>query len=1200
MKRLLFSAAIALGTLCVQSQELPTIVPPSPEASALAKFTEVPVSHYTGLPNISVPIYTIQEGGVSVPISLSYHARGVQVSSVASRTGTGWSLSYGGSISRQMRGKSDEHIHGYLNLSNYFTNYPTDSIVRANVMTYESLNGFDFYPDQFTFNAGGVSGKFVLNHQDGQPLIQSFGDVSISYTQDSGVNGTKINAFVITDAGGNKYYFGISKDGLRTAQDYQDSTGYTVDLQNQPVLDPSPTDDDDFYSAWKLLDIETVTGDLISFYYNSHTAPYWRKSSDLHINPSPGGTTTGVNGMSDIGQIRSKISRIQNYEHQLDSIKFNDGRDKIVFIPETTAREDFVGYALDKVAIYHDNTLIKGFDLNYEYTTSTDTSNMLASLSIDPELAMYFKRLFLKEVAEYGNDNSTLPPYEFIYDSQILPAMMSSKQDYWGYYNGAENNGPFTRVFPYGFYVPDRRVDTLKSEAGILKEIKYPTGGKARFTYEHNKGTNVPWSARVKLPAINPSTGTNYQSLNFLDTLAYNGDKYIGNTFTINSDPNGVSASISVNLLPTNYNSADQNVACDNPLQPECGFNIKLEGLNGAPTYTLFAGDTDFSSIQPGDYRFVFDPINDNNWSNSPGTWNYNAGGVFTPFPYTFNMQISWQQQSVSELLYGPGKRIQKIEHIDAGGVVSVKEFEYRYAVNTELGVTIQPSGSIKGLPAFLNKPITGYDGNFFGYTGQHYTSYYDSGSAYSSFQSNFIGYSGVIEYHGTKDDNIGKVEYTFTNFNDSGGDFFEFPYHPPTDNEWLRGKPIKVSYYKNDGVTNGNIDYALAKEVKNTYRYGDSLYAIDFVIPFGGVEGLQFTQNTPHFIFIPPGEEFDWGTNSNYNYSKTRTNFRLPLFMVKRFAQGGGVNNPSYYNAYRMYDLTGGTLNMQSVTEKIFHATDTLETITTYNYNYPYHYQQKGSTMTDSRGDVVETTTHFPAEVKYTYDLGYDDLSTAELDAIKHMKAPTTNHPTRTHQLATPIQVETKRNTILQSVVRTNFKIESSGLVLPKSVATLKGSYNAISNPLEERVVYHSYYDNGNVKEVSKTDGTHIVYIWGYDQTVPIAKIENATFSDIPTAVYNAILNASNADNDRTEGSLGNEGTLRTELNKLRDPGLSPDLVGAQVTSFTYDPLIGVTSITDPRGRTAYYRYDSFNRLQFVKDHDGNILSENQYNYKN
>jgi len=64
--------------------------------------------------------------------------------------------------------------------------------------------------------------------------------------------------------------------------------------------------------------------------------------------------------------------------------------------------------------------------------------------------------------------------------------------------------------------------------------------------------------------------------------------------------------------------------------------------------------------------------------------------------------------------------------------------------------------------------------------------------------------------------------------------------------------------------------------------------------------------------------------------------------------------------------------------------------------------------------------------------------------------------------------------------------------------------------------------------------------------------------------------------------------------LNDLRTA-----LPNAQVSTYTYDPLIGVTSITDPRGETIYYEYDNFNRLEHVKDAQGNILSKNKYNFK-
>jgi len=51
------------------------IVYPSPTAASLGKYSDIPVSYHTGVPNISVPLYTVTEGDLQLPISLSYHAK---------------------------------------------------------------------------------------------------------------------------------------------------------------------------------------------------------------------------------------------------------------------------------------------------------------------------------------------------------------------------------------------------------------------------------------------------------------------------------------------------------------------------------------------------------------------------------------------------------------------------------------------------------------------------------------------------------------------------------------------------------------------------------------------------------------------------------------------------------------------------------------------------------------------------------------------------------------------------------------------------------------------------------------------------------------------------------------------------------------------------------------------------------------------
>jgi len=69
--------------------------PITPSASQFLKYTEVPVSDYTGIPNISIPLYNINEDGLNVPIELNYHSGGIRVNEEAGYVGLGWSMQIG-------------------------------------------------------------------------------------------------------------------------------------------------------------------------------------------------------------------------------------------------------------------------------------------------------------------------------------------------------------------------------------------------------------------------------------------------------------------------------------------------------------------------------------------------------------------------------------------------------------------------------------------------------------------------------------------------------------------------------------------------------------------------------------------------------------------------------------------------------------------------------------------------------------------------------------------------------------------------------------------------------------------------------------------------------------------------------------------------------------------------------------------------
>ncbi|EZH73880.1 hypothetical protein ATO12_13410 [Aquimarina atlantica] len=70
---------IVLGQAEPSPAQPPQIFPTSPEAASLGKYGEIPVNLSTGRINHSIPLYTINEAGFSLPISLSYNPDGADL-----------------------------------------------------------------------------------------------------------------------------------------------------------------------------------------------------------------------------------------------------------------------------------------------------------------------------------------------------------------------------------------------------------------------------------------------------------------------------------------------------------------------------------------------------------------------------------------------------------------------------------------------------------------------------------------------------------------------------------------------------------------------------------------------------------------------------------------------------------------------------------------------------------------------------------------------------------------------------------------------------------------------------------------------------------------------------------------------------------------------------------------------------------------
>jgi YD repeat-containing protein len=51
-------------------------------------------------------------------------------------------------------------------------------------------------------------------------------------------------------------------------------------------------------------------------------------------------------------------------------------------------------------------------------------------------------------------------------------------------------------------------------------------------------------------------------------------------------------------------------------------------------------------------------------------------------------------------------------------------------------------------------------------------------------------------------------------------------------------------------------------------------------------------------------------------------------------------------------------------------------------------------------------------------------------------------------------------------------------------------------------------------------------------------------------------------------------------------------------MSTYTYDPIIGMTSECDINNRISYYEYDALSRLMLIRDQDKNVIKTIEYKY--
>jgi hypothetical protein len=514
MKRITFLIVNSIFCLLIQAQ-IPGTPKNllSPNAASLGQYGEIPVSLYTGTPNINIPLYEMTYGDITVPISLSYHASGIRPDQHPGWVGLGWTLQAGGVISRTVKGQADDYCTTYNGVLSdkygYYFTYDilnrTDWSTTTRMMDIVQNSAYEYTdrePDEFSFNFLNYSGKFYLDEHRNwkiecdKPIKVEVGGFAEMPTFNNipRVNQPKhFSNFTITDEYGNKYLFG------------NNDIEYSIDYFNQSTSNWNAT-------SWYLNQITLVNGETVMFkykrepfidqLYSSYTADLGTYNTDhsLWVNSSTNSTSSpkfsyGGQLISPIylttilsGNDSIALEHSYSKELQFDSTKycpyfdpftigsvpatpiylqrsFNNSNQLPMNFPQSLTNLQW--QQLDKIHFYSKNkSHIKSYDLLY----SSDKN----------------QRLTLNKIIESGNNTTEKGKiFNFdYYNINKLPPYLSHKVDHWGFYNGRLSifhTADFDTAQYYLRREPSIYVDTIS--VGSLKRITYPTGGATEFIY---------------------------------------------------------------------------------------------------------------------------------------------------------------------------------------------------------------------------------------------------------------------------------------------------------------------------------------------------------------------------------------------------------------------------------------------------------------------------------------------------------------------------------------------------------------------------------------------------------------------------------------------------------------------------------------------------------------------------------------------
>lgn len=223
-------------------------------------------------------------------------------------------------------------------------------------------------------------------------------------------------------------------------------------------------------------------------------------------------------------------------------------------------------------------------------------------------------------------------------------------------------------------------------------------------------------------------------------------------------------------------------------------------------------------------------------------------------------------------------------------------------------------------------------------------------------------------------------------------------------------------------------------------------------------------------------------------------------------------------------------------------------------------------------------TKIKYPDDISSTNLFG-GNLETTELQAIQKLNKDNEHRPLE------PIQIEEYSDNGLLSIDRNIYKDFLGRARINKKLK----KYNM--SEFVRNILFQQYDNYDNIQEAIDKAGIVTVYLWGYNNQYPVIEIKNATYAEVATALTQTAIDNLNS---IAQTEVAMEALINNAADKLRT-----DLPKAMVTSFTYKPLVGMTSKTDARGIKEIYTYDGKQRLQAILDHLNNVTKSFDYHYR-